>query len=200
MRGIPLEKIIPAAKAVYDGGVRVIECTFEQDTVDPCAVLRRKLSNLTNTFGDKMLIGAGTVLTPEQVQTAYDAGARMIVTPNTNREVIELSKKLGMTTVIGAMTPTEIAQAYAFGADYIKIFPASHLGASYIKSVTAPLSHIPLLAVGGIHPQNIPEFIQAGVKGFGIGTPLFPKQAIDRENYEQITTLAHEFCCALHKS
>lgn len=197
MRGIPMDKIIPVARAAFDGGVRIIECTYEHSQPNPCALLRAKLELLVAEFGDTMLIGAGTVLTPEQVQNVYDAGGQLIVTPNTNTVVIAKAKELGMTTAIGALTPTEIELAYSNGADYVKVFPAGDLGAGYVKSVAAPLSHIPLLAVGGITPENIPDFMKAGIRGFGIGSPLFPQSAIDAGDYAAITARAKEYCTLL---
>lgn len=194
MRGIPTDQVVPVAKAAYEGGVRIIECTFEHSKPNPGALLQEKLSLLVEAFGNTVLIGAGTVLTPEQVQNTYDAGGTLIVTPNTNKAVIEKAKELGMITAVGALTPTEIELAYSYGADYVKVFPAGDMGPGYIKSVSAPLSHIPLLAVGGITPENIPAFQKAGVLGFGIGSPLFPQSAIDAKDYAAITARAKEYC------
>ena len=105
-----------------------------------------------------MYIGAGTVMTAEQVQAAKGAGASFIISPNVSRAVIEKTVALDMVSMPGAMTPTEIADAHDYGADLVKVFPASILGAAYVKAVRAPLEHIPLIAVGGIDSGNVAEF------------------------------------------
>ena len=98
---------------------------------------------------------SGTVLTTAEVQQAVDAGARYIISPNVNPDVIRETKRLGAVSIPGALTPTEVATAYAYGADFVKLFPAGELGLSYIKAIRAPLAHIPMLAVGGVNENNL---------------------------------------------
>ena len=139
-----------------------------------------------------MVIGAGTVLTQEQVQAVYDAGGKFIVTPNTNISVIEKAKELKMGTMIGAMTPTEVELAYRNGADVVKIFPVANLGANYILNIGGPLGYIPLSCVGGVDKDNISEFFKAGCCSAGIGGSLVDKRAIVTGNFEKITKNAKE--------
>lgn len=193
MRGIKVDQIVDVAQALYDGGIRVLECTFNQSAKDPCGELKEKLTILTQTFKDKMLIGAGTVMNVEQVNAAFEAGGKLIISPNVNEDVIKRTKELNMISMPGAMTPTEIAAAYEMGSDYVKVFPAGVLGAEYVKAIKAPLSNIPLFAVGGITPENMVEFKKVGVYGFGVGSPLLPKKVIEQKDYSKITELAKQY-------
>lgn len=193
MRGIPDDKLIPVAEALYDGGIRVIECTFEHDKDDCIERLQRKISILKSRFGSTMMIGAGTVLSVEEVEKAYEAGAEIIVTPNTKIDVVKKTKERDMVAVIGALTPTEIVEAYDAGADIVKIFPGGNIGVDYFKSIRGPLGYIPMAAVGNIKVENIEEFAKAGAVGFGIGSPLIPKEAVENERYDKIRALAEEY-------
>ena len=139
------------------------------------------------------MIGAGTVLTEEQVVLTAKAGGRFIISPNTDRQVIEKTKELGLISMPGAYTPSEIADAHKYGADFVKLFPVTALGAAYVKAVRAPLSHIPLLAVGGVDLSNLEEYAKAGVVGFGIGGNIIDKKLLDAQDYPAITRLAEEY-------
>ena len=130
----------------------------------------------------------------------YDAGGRYLVTPATQPEIIRMGKALGLGLFPGAFTPTEILAAYEAGADGVKVFPASALGPSYIKAVRAPLSHIPLLAVGGINEKNAAEFLRAGCVGLGVGGSLVNKQWIADGEWDKITALAKEYVKAIQEA
>lgn len=135
-------------------------------------------------------MGAGTVLTPEQVDRAFKAGAEYIISPDTNPEVIKRTVSLGLVSIPGALTPTEIQYAHACGADFVKLFPAGEMGISYIKAVTAPLNHIRLLAVGGVNEDNLADFFKAGIKGAGIGSNIIKKNLLEQKDFKGITKLA----------
>lgn len=200
MRGIPYDKLISVAQALYDGGIRIIECTFEQEKEEAEEIFKQKIQLLKNYFGDKMMIGAGTVLTESQVQVAYEVGCELIITPNTNRNIIAKIKENNMIAIIGALTPSEIVEAKEAGADFVKVFPAGNLGVKYFSSIKAPLSHIPMLAVGSIGLEEVREFTKAGVLGFGIGSPLVPPKAVEEEDYVRIQRLAEEYVRCFSKS
>ena len=136
-------------------------------------------------------------MTAEQVQAAKGAGASFIISPNVSRAVIEKTVALDMVSMPGAMTPTEIADAHDYGADLVKVFPASILGAAYVKAVRAPLEHIPLIAVGGIDSGNVAGFAKAGCCGFGIGGSLVSKKMIQSGNYDALTQTAKDIFAAL---
>ena len=150
------------AQALYDGGIRAIEVTFNQKNPSTWVQTTGAIHAIRETMGEKMAVGAGTVTTVELVQLAFDAGAEFIVSPDTNEAVIRRTRELGMVSMPGAMTPTEIRQAYAAGADFVKVFPAGTLGSAYIKAIRGPLNNIPLLAVGGVSEKNAGEFMKAG--------------------------------------
>lgn len=193
VRGLSGETLINTAKAIYDGGIRLLEVTFDQSGAIDNKTTAEDISSLVSLFGDKMAIGAGTVLTEEQVTLAHSAGAQFIISPDTNEKVIKLTKKLGMISIPGALTPTEVRTAHDFGADFVKIFPCVSLGADYIKAVRAPLSHIKLLAVGGVTPDNMETFAAAGACGFGIATAIADVSAAKRGDFEKIKENALRF-------
>ncbi len=183
------QESIRIAEALYRGGIRFMEVTFDhksadyQKTVDAIAAA-------SEAMGDKMYMGAGTVLTPHQVNLAAAAGAKYIISPDTKPDVIRRTKELGLLSMPGAMTPTEIELAYQSGADFVKVFPVGALGAEYLKAVRAPLGHIPMLAVGGVDNTNIGQFLKSGACGAGVGGKLVRKEWVDAGQYEQITQAA----------
>lgn len=197
VRGIEPEKILKLAQALLDGGINMIEVTFNQRNPERFSDTTTAIAAIVQHFGDQILVGAGTVMTPEQVQMAADAGAKYIISPDTNVEVIKKTRELNLVSLPGAFTPTEMVLAHNCGADYVKAFPAGNFGPEYIKAVKAPLSHIKLLGVGGINAQNIPAFLKAGCEGFGIGGNLVNKTWIDNEEFEKITECAREYCRAV---
>lgn len=195
-RKIPTKKLLPAAEALAKGGVRLLEVTFDQASPDCLSETPAQIDALNRIFSDYLCIGAGTVVTKEQVAAAYRAGARFIVAPDTNPEIIGMARSLDMVTFPGALTPTEILTAHRAGADFVKIFPAETLGLPYIKSVMAPISHVPLIAVGGIDEHNISDFLAIGLKGVGIGSNILKKSYIEEENYEGLSELARRYVTA----
>lgn len=193
VRGVYGYDCLSLARALYDGGIELMEVTFDQSseenrkmTVDTIALLNREL-------GDKMAIGAGTVTTAAMAKDAHAAGAQFIVSPNTDPEVIKAAAECGMVTMPGALTPTEIMIAHNAGADFVKLFPVTTLGTAYIKAVRAPLNHVKLLAVGGVNEKNAAEFIAAGVVGIGVGGNLVNREWIKNGEFDKITALASEF-------
>lgn len=197
VRRLRNESIVSLAKALYKGGIENIEVTFDLRQPDSFRVTMEGISAIISAMGDKMHVGAGTVVTPELVRMAREAGAQFIVSPNTNLQVIEETRKLGMVSMPGALTPTEAALAHDAGADFVKLFPAGNLGPAYVKAVRAPLSHIEFLAVGGVNENNIRSFIDAGCVGAGVGGNLVNKEWIESGKFDQITALARLFVANL---
>ena len=189
-RGLDQKNLVDFADAVLLGGIDFIEITVDQksenQTFESIALLKEK-------FGDKLCVGAGTVLTENQVIAAKNSGAQYIISPNVNPRVIQKTKELGMLSIPGAFTPTEICAAYDSGADLVKIFPASLGGPDYIKTISQPLSHIPLIVMGGITPNLIKDYLAAGASGFGIGGGIVNKEYINRGEYHKITSAAKEY-------
>lgn len=186
----------PLAQAMYDGGIRAIEVTFNQK--DPTAWHKTTdaIRAIREAMGDKMAVGAGTVTSVELTQLAYEAGAQFIVSPDTNAEVIRKTRELGMVSMPGGLTPTDITTAHAAGADFVKVFPAGAMGPGYIKAIRGPLNHIRLLAVGGVSEKNAAEYIKAGCDGVGVGGNLVNKEWIANGEYHKIEALARELCAA----
>lgn len=190
VRGLEKEKMLPLAEAMYEGGIRLIEVTYAANGSIPEEVTAECICSISEHFGDEMLVGAGTVLTPAQVERTKAAGGSFIISPNVNVEVIQKTRELGMVSMPGALTPTEIENAHEYGADFVKVFPVSTLGPEYIKAVRAPLSHIKLLAVGGVDHHNLKDYLKAGVCGFGMASNIVDKKAVAEGNYAAITELA----------
>ena len=189
-RGVPKDVLVKGVAAIRDAGVTVFESTFDHRLANCAAENAEKIAALKAAFGATMKIGAGTVLSVEEVRAAHDAGAEFIVSPDSDPEVIAETKRLGMVSIPGAMTPSEIKRAWALGADIVKLFPADDLGYHYIQNLKGPLPHIPLMATGGVNPDTIPEFLSRGILAVGTGITVFRPDLVKAEDYEGIKALA----------
>ena len=197
LRHVPAEKLDGVVEALIAGGVRVLEFTFDHDRADCVKENAEKIRHTVEKYGDRVLVGCGTALTVQEVEAAGDAGACLVISPNVDVSVIAKTKALGAISMPGALTPTEIVMAYNAGADIVKLFPAGNLGVSYIKAVRAPLAHIPMTAVGGVKPENVGEFLNAGVCGFGVGGQLVPSKAVREGDYAAVEARARAFTQAI---
>lgn len=193
VRGLAPEYMVKLAEALYEGGIDLMEVTFNQAKPETWKDTAAAIKAVSEHMKGKMLVGAGTVIKQEQLDMAKEAGALYIITPNTNVELIRKVKEYGLLSFPGAFTPTEIEMAYEAGADAVKVFPAGNLGPSYIKAVKAPLSHIPLMAVGGVNEKNAADFLKAGCCGIGVGGNLVNKDWIEAGEWEKIIALAQEY-------
>lgn len=193
MRGVEKERAVSAAEAMYRGGIRCLEVTFNQKSDTGTADTKEIISELKRSFGDQMRIGAGTVMSAGEVQAAYESGAEFILAPNVDISVLEEAERLGLASVPGALTPSEIVLAYDCGAALVKLFPAGNMGLSYCKAVFAPINHIPMLAVGGIGLHNLTDYLRAGFIGAGLGSCLTDARLIREERYEELEKLAGQF-------
>ena len=194
VRGVEREKLIPLCKAMYDGGIRVVECTYDASKKIDDKEIAQNIKLLVDTFGDKMTIGAGTVLTKKQVYLTGAAGGKFIISPDTNPKIIKYTKRLGMVSIPGALTPSEISLSDRAGADFVKVFPINLFGPDYIKTIKAPLSHIKVLAVNGITSENIRQYLEAGAAGVGVGGGIVNKQLIAENDFNGITIAAKKYC------
>ena len=198
LRGVPKEKLISVAQALYDGGIRLLEVTYTADGSEDYENYE-KIKLLVEHFEDRMMIGAGTVLTVEQVQLTKKAGGLFVISPNADKRIIQETCRVGMVSIPGVFTPTEIVDAHNAGADYVKLFPTTAVGPEYIKAITAPLSNIKILAVGGVTVDNIKDYLNCGTCGFGLGSGIVNKTLIEAEDYSSITALAKEYVDALQE-
>ena len=197
VRGIKSDKILDLVEAMYKGGITCVEVTFDQSSEEKIKDTLTSISKISDKFNDKICVGAGTVMTAEQVRLAVKAGAQYIISPNVDEEVIKETKNLNKISIPGAFTPTETAYAYKLGADIVKLFPAGELGAGYIKAVKAPLKHIPVVAVGGVNPENCADFIKAGAIGVGCGGNLVSAKLVEEGRFDEITAVAKQYMEAL---
>lgn len=187
IRGIDEAYIDNTVKALYNGGIRNVEITFDT----PGAV--RMIENVKNLFGEKMLVGAGTVLDAETARTAILSGADFILSPSLSAGVIEMCSRYGKLAVPGVLTPTEVITAWELGAQLVKIFPAGAFGPTYIKDIKAPLKQIEIMAVGGINISNAAEFIKSGAMSVGVGSELVNRRIVYEGNYDLITKNSIQF-------
>jgi len=193
VRGVEKEKLIPMCQAIYDGGLRLIECTYDASGKISDEEIAGNIKMLAEHFEGKMIVGAGTVLTEKQVELTKKAGGKFIISPDTNPDIIKKTKEEELVSIPGALTPSEITQANRSGADFVKIFPMDMMGVKYIKDLKAPLSHVKLLAVGGVTADNMKDYLDAGASGIGIGSGVVNKKLISENNFEEITKLARNY-------
>ena len=197
VRGVEKEKLIPLAQAMYDGGVRLLELTYDATGKRSDEETAEQIALLAKHFAGKMYIGAGTVLTEKQVVLTKNAGGLFVISPDTNPIVIAETKACEMVSIPGALTPTEAQTAHRSGADFVKLFPMDSLGADYLKAIKAPLSHIRFLAVGGIDEMNMASYRKAGACGFGVGSNIISKKLLADEDYPALQKLAQTYVSLL---
>ncbi|MDB5732972.1 MAG: 2-dehydro-3-deoxyphosphogluconate aldolase [Variovorax sp.] len=179
-----LQKI---ALALVEGGIRTMEITLNS----PGALA--SIEALAGAMGDRLLVGAGTVLDAESARAALLAGARFIISPTLDKETIRMTRRYGAVSIPGAFTATEILSAYEHGADIVKVFPAS-VGAAYFREMAGPLPFIPLMPTGGVSLDNIGAFRQAGAAAFGLGSSLVNSRTpATLEGMQELTARAREF-------
>ena len=197
VRGVSAEACMPVAEALYAGGIRLMEITYNQSAPKTWEKTAQAIGEIAEAFRGRMFAGAGTVTSTHLVELTARAGGRYIISPNTNVEVIRRTKELGLVSIPGAMTPSEILTAHEAGADYVKLFPASDLGVSYLKAIRAPISHVKLMATGGINESNAQAFREAGSVGLGVGGGLANKKAIAEGDYGKLTDAARALIAAI---
>ena len=190
VRGVGPEQCMKVADALYAGGIRLMEVTYDQKNPDSFQATADAIAAIAKAYEGRMLVGAGTVTTPELVEMTAKAGGKYIISPDVNVDVIKRTNELDMVSMPGAMTPTEVMTAHWAGADFVKLFPVGNLGVSYVKALRAPISHVKLMAVGGVNEGNIAEFLAAGICGVGVGGNLANKKWIEAGEFDKITETA----------
>jgi len=203
LREVGIIPIIRAPSA--DAAVAVVEALLQAGL--PVAEITLTVPNATQAiaavakrFSGKILVGAGTVTDAEAARRAVDAGAEFIVTPCLVPEVIEAAHKADVAVLPGALTPTEVFEAFRSGGDMVKVFPVQSVGgASYLRALRGPFPEIPLVPTGGVTLENIGEMFQAGAAAVGVGSELISKDALARRDYAAIGVLATQFLAAVSK-
>ena len=192
VRASSAEEAFAAVEAIRAGGISILEITL---TV-PGAV--QMIDKLAKRLGDEALIGAGTVLDADTAQQCIDAGARFIVSPALDTPTIQLCRRLEVPVFPGALTPTEVVAAWRAGANAVKVFPANAVGgATYLKSLKAPLPQIELLPTGGVNLKTVADFIAAGAFALGVGADLVDLAALRRGEAAAITEKARQYVAAV---
>lgn len=191
MRHTEASLAVDAAEALIAGGIGVVEVTLNTSGA------LEMIAALAKSVGDRMLIGAGTVLSAGAVDQAVQAGARFIVAPNTSTSVIERAAHHDIPCVPGAFTPTEIMVAWESGADLVKLFPASAGGPRYLRDIRGPLNSVPIVPTGGVSPENLGEFIKAGAVAVGAGSDLVDRGVVERRDWPELERRARAFSDAV---
>ena len=185
------QQLVEAAQALADGGVDVVEITMTvPDALDVVRQVRRAL-------GDRLLLGAGTILDPETARAALLAGAEYLVAPTVNLDVIRLCQRYDKLVMPGAFTPTEILTAWEAGADIVKVFPADVLGPAFFKAMRGPLPQIRLMPTGGVDLTTAADFLRAGACCLGVGGQLVEPKAVAARNFDRIRDLARRYAAVV---
>ncbi len=187
IRASSSDQLVNVAKALHKGGVNVLEVTFTVPDV------LKIISEVKEELGDKIVLGAGTVLDTESARSAILAGAEFIVSPVVNKEVIQLCNRYDKMVMPGAFTPTEILTAWEAGADIVKVFPADVGGPEFLKAIHGPLPQIRLMPTGGVNMKTMESFVKAGACAVGLGGALVEKNAVENGDMDRIKRLANEY-------
>ncbi len=178
-------------EALVEGGIRAIEFTLTNpDAVSTIAAMRQ-------TVDATVAIGAGSVIRPDQVRAVADAGAQFVVSPVSKRELITACAERELPAMPGAFTPTEIQQAWEWGASVVKVFPANHLGRRYIKDLKAPLPHLRLMPTGGVNADNLRELLNLGAFAVGVGSSLINNDAVADRDWKRLRDNAQRYVSQL---
>ncbi|MEA3212178.1 MAG: 2-dehydro-3-deoxyphosphogluconate aldolase / (4S)-4-hydroxy-2-oxoglutarate aldolase [Chthoniobacter sp.] len=186
-------QLISVVEALLAGGVTAMEVTM----TTPNAL--QLISEVRGRFGDEVLMGVGSVLDPETARIAILEGAEFVVTPVTKPEIIRMCNRYAKPIASGAFTPTEALTAHESGADFIKIFPADQGGPKYIKNILAPLPMLQIIPTGGVTPETVADFLEAGCVALGVGSSLVSKEILAGGDWRRLTSRAQEFIQAVKK-
>jgi 2-dehydro-3-deoxyphosphogluconate aldolase/(4S)-4-hydroxy-2-oxoglutarate aldolase len=195
VRAATAEAATSAVEAIYNGGIRAAEITM---TV-PGAL--HALEKTADRFGDKLVLGAGTVLDPETARACMLAGAQFFVTPNLRVSTIEMAKRYSKVICPGALTPTEILTAWEAGADVVKVFPCGNVGGpKYIKALKGPFPHIEMIPTGGVNLETTPEFLKAGACAVAVGSELADPKSLREGRFDVIEERTRQYLAAVAKA
>lgn len=185
---------VPMVEALLNGGIDVVEFTYTNPSAGAA------IEQVKTALGSRIMAGAGTVLDPETARSALLHGADFVVTPTLRAETIQLCRRYGIPTVIGAFTPTEILTAWELGATFVKVFPAGPAGPRYLKDVSGPLPQVRLIPTGGVTIENAGEFIQAGARAIAVGGNLVDENTVAAKEWSLLTSRADAFVAAVRNA
>jgi len=178
------EEVIPIAEALVAGGVVAIEITLTVPNADIAIRAARE------RFGERALIGAGSVLNSAQCQMVLKAGTQFVVSPIGNVRVVDMVHRANVPVMLGAFTPSEAQMAHEWGADFVKLFPADQLGPAFIKAIRVPMPHLRIIPTGGVDLKTAKDFLQAGCAALGVGSSLLTREVLKTQNWAELTRLA----------
>lgn len=181
------EQVMPIAEALVAGGVLAVEITLTVPNADLAIRAARE------HFGERALIGAGSVLNSAQCQNVLKAGAQFVVSPVGNVRLIDLVHRANVPVMLGAFTPSEAQLVHEWGADFVKLFPADQLGPAFIKAIRAPMPHLRIVPTGGVDLKTARDFLQAGCAALGVGSSLLQPEILKNQNWAELTRLGSEF-------
>ena len=188
------QQLVEVARALAEGGVSVIEITMSvPNALDVVRQVRAAL-------GDRILLGAGTILDPETARAALLAGAEYLVAPTVNLDVIRLCQRYDKLVMPGAFTPTEILAAWEAGADVVKVFPAEVVGPPFFKALRGPLPQIRLMPTGGVDLTTAAAFLKAGACCLGVGSQMVEPKAVAERNFDRIRDLARQYVAIVQQT
>jgi 2-dehydro-3-deoxyphosphogluconate aldolase/(4S)-4-hydroxy-2-oxoglutarate aldolase len=187
VRGTDPDTAIETVDALRRGGVTTVEVTANTDGV------LDMIRDVSKSFGDEVVIGAGTVLDEPTARAAMLAGAEFVVTPSFDEGVVRTANAYGKPSAVGVATPTEAVSAYEAGAEFVKVFPASSLGPAFVSALGGPLGQIPTVPTGGVSLDNVAEFVRAGAAAVGVGSSIVDNDAVARGDFETIEANAAAF-------
>jgi 2-dehydro-3-deoxyphosphogluconate aldolase/(4S)-4-hydroxy-2-oxoglutarate aldolase len=188
------DQVLPLSEALIAGGITAIEITM----TTPGAI--GAIGEASDKFGERALIGVGTVLQEDQCRAAIAVGAQFVVSPVCKVELVAIAYAANRPIMLGAYTPTEAQFAHELGADFVKIFPAETLGPTYIKAIRAALPHLRIVPTGGIDVNNIADFFNAGCVAVGLGSSLVSSKILQEANWPELTRRAAEFVKAAQQA
>jgi 2-dehydro-3-deoxyphosphogluconate aldolase / (4S)-4-hydroxy-2-oxoglutarate aldolase len=194
IRGPSAELTVKMVEALVNGGVTGIEITYSTPNAE--AVVKE----LSEKYGDKILLGMGTLTRTEQAGSAKAAGAQFLVSPVCEASLVTAMVSSGLATMAGALTPTEVFQAYTLGSDVVKIFPGSLAGPSYVKALKGPFPYIPMMPTGGVNAANAADWFAAGVVAVGAGSELCPPDLAKAGKFDDISQRAADFVKVIEKA
>jgi len=194
IRGPSQELTVKMVEALVEGGVLGIEITYSTPNAEEV------VKTLSKKFGNAIVLGMGTLTKPEQAVSARDAGATFLVSPICEENLVKAMVASGLLTMAGALTPTEVYQAYSLGVDVIKIFPGSLGGPAYVKALKGPFPYIPMMPTGGVNASNAADWFAAGVVAVGAGSELCPPQLAKDGKFDEISRKAADFVRTIQNS
>ncbi|NLO09375.1 MAG: bifunctional 4-hydroxy-2-oxoglutarate aldolase/2-dehydro-3-deoxy-phosphogluconate aldolase [Clostridiales bacterium] len=187
LRNVPSDILIPYVSAVLDGGIKTLEIAMNTQNG------AQQIYTIKKHFGDKIIIGAGTAITKERIDTALEAGAEFFLTPSVREDILQYFNQLGLPVLPGIMTPSDVDLCLKYGFDTFKLFPAGDLPMSYIKSLKGPFDTTEYVAVGGVTLENLSDFMNEGYIGVGIASNLIPKDYIQTRSWKEATDYVRKY-------